>query len=56
MTVEIYTLGAWRVKGGKQSRFIEAWPPGPLLTDDFSAPSGCDVRHFEGIQRSGSGW
>ena len=25
MSDEIYTLGAWRVKGGKQSEFVEAW-------------------------------
>lgn len=25
MSDEIYTLGAWRVKDGKQSEFVEAW-------------------------------
>lgn len=25
MSDEIYTLGVWRVKDGKQSEFIEAW-------------------------------
>ena len=25
MTDEVYTLGAWRVKDGKQSEFVAAW-------------------------------
>ena len=25
MSDEIYTLGAWRVKDGKQGEFVEAW-------------------------------
>ena len=25
MSDEIYTLGAWRVKDGKQNEFVEAW-------------------------------
>ena len=25
MSDEIYTIGAWRVKDGKQAEFVEAW-------------------------------
>lgn len=25
MSDEVYTLGAWRVKEGRQSEFVEAW-------------------------------
>lgn len=40
MPDEIYTLGAWRVKDGRQSEFVEAWTRLSRHFRDLAHPPG----------------
>lgn len=40
MTNEVYTLGVWRVKDGKQSEFVEAWKELGVHFRDLPNPAG----------------
>lgn len=40
MSDEVYTLGVWRVKEGKQSEFVEAWRELGRFFGQLPAPPG----------------